>query len=58
MIAEKLHGLVAECVLVSNVVSLVDNNQIEAGWWVKVEEAFFPLPLSFGSRAIQKRFIE
>ena len=30
----------AECVLVSNVVSLVDNNQIEAGWWVKVGRPF------------------
>ena len=58
MIAEKLHGLVAECILVSNVVSLIDNNQIEAGWRIKVQEAFFPLPLSFGSRAIQECFIE
>ena len=58
MIAEKLHGLVAECILVSNVVSLIDNNQIEAGWRIKVQKAFFPLPLSFGSRAMQEGFIE
>jgi hypothetical protein len=58
VIAEKLHGLVAECILVSDVVSLIDNNQIEAGWRIKVQEAFFPLPFSFGSRAIQECFIE
>ena len=52
VIAEKLHGFMAECILVSDVVSLIDNNQIESGWWIKVEEAFFPLPPSFGSRAI------
>jgi len=35
VIAEKLHGLMAERVLVSDMVGLIDNNQIEAGWWIK-----------------------
>jgi len=58
MIAEKLHGLVAVSLLISDVVSLIDNNQIEAGWRIKVQKAFFSLPLSFGSRTIQECFIE
>ena len=48
----------AERILVSDVVSLIDNNKIKAGWRIKVQEAFFPLPFSFGSRAIQECFIE
>ena len=52
IIAEEFHGLVAECIRVSDVVSLIDNNQIEAGWWIKLQEAFLSFLFSFRSSAI------
>ena len=58
MIAEKFYSLMTECILISNMVGLINNNQIKARWWIKVQETFFPLPLFFGSRTIQERFIK
>ncbi len=58
MIAEKLHCLVAERVLVSDMVGLVNDNQVETRRRIEIQETFFPFPLSFRRRAIKKRFIE
>src|SRR5713101_4230420 len=58
MITEEPHRLMAEGVLIADVVCLVDNDQIKAWGWVQLQQSFSAFPLAGGPRAVQEDLIE
>ncbi len=58
VVTEKPHGLVAERILIPDMVRLVYDDQIEARGWVQIQQTLFAFSLAVRARAIEKDFVE
>ena len=58
VVTEEPHRLVAESVLISDVVRLVHDDEIKTWRWVQIQKPFFSLPLAARPRTIKKDFVE